>query len=463
MFRSNHLTGSFFLREDSVKILKVIHGYPNRYSAGSEVYSQTLCHELVNQGHEVVVFTRQENAYKREYSIEWEVDLDCPDIKVCLINMAHSRDGYRHSVVDREFGKLLDQYQPDIVHIGHLNHLSTSILLEADKRDLPILFTLHDFWLMCPRGQFLQSINSKTEDLYPDCDLQENKKCAKQCYWRYFSSQEDEEDFRYWSRWIGKRMKHIREMMERINLFIAPSRYLMERFINDFSMDRSKLVYSDYGFRRDHLRKRNRQEESTFTFGYIGTHKQAKGIFHLLQAFNQLHQHAQLKIWGTSLQPFTTSLKSYIGRLDHEVQKKIHWLGSYRNSQIVNDVFNHVDAIVVPSIWGENSPLVIHEALEAKVPIITADFGGMKEYVQHEINGLLFSHRNPSSLSIQMKRLIDEPGLGDRVSRGYLQSSDGRIPDIKDHAQQTELYYRLAIERRKKSHASKTRPLAYHI
>ena len=40
------------------------------------------------------------------------------------------------------------------------------------------------------------------------------------------------------------------------------------------------------------------------------------------------------------------------------------------------DVFNHCDAIVVPSIWAENSPLVIHEALQARVPVITADYGG---------------------------------------------------------------------------------------
>lgn len=448
-----------------MKILKVIHGYPNRYSAGSEVYSQTICHELVKQGHEVVVFTRQENAYKQEYAIEWQVDSRCSDIRLCVINMAHSRDGYKHFAVDCEFGNLLNQYKPDIVHIGHLNHLSTSIVVEANKRNLPILFTLHDFWLMCPRGQFLQTINSKIEDLYPVCHSQEDEKCARQCYWRYFSSQEDEEDIAYWTKWIGKRMDHIREeVMHSIDLFIAPSRYLMERFIDDFSVDFSKIVFLDYGFQREHLGKRKRREESIFTFGYIGTHKQAKGIFHLLQAFNQIHPRAQLKVWGTPLEPFTSSLRSHVSMFDREAQEKIQWMGSYKNDQIVGEVFNHVDAIVIPSIWGENSPLVIHEALEAKVPIITADFGGMREYVQHEVNGLLFSHRDPSSLAAQMKRLVEEPGLSDRIAeRGYLQSDDGRIPGIEEHVQQLESYYHLIIERRKKNHAHKNRALAHYV
>lgn len=447
-----------------MKILKVIHGYPTRYNAGSEVYSQTLCHELIKQGHEVVVFTRQENAYKQEYSTDWELDPTCPEIKICLINMAHSKDGYRHPAVDLAFTKLLDPSQPDVVHIGHLNHLSTSLVFECHTRNIPIVFTLHDFWLMCPRGQFLQGINSKTEDLYPACDSQRNEKCAKQCYWRYFTSPEDREDIKYWTNWVRKRMEHTREITSYVDLFIAPSRYLMDRFVKDFDVDISKIVYLDYGFQRERLMGRNRKKERDFVFGYIGTHKQAKGISHLLQAFSETDQNAQLKIWGASLQPFTQSLQTYIKTMGSEVSRRIFWMGDYRNEQIIEEVFNHVDAIVVPSIWGENSPLVIHEALEAKVPIITADFGGMGEYVHHEVNGLLFKHRDPKSLAQQMARIMAEPELASKIgNRGYLQSDDRRIPSIEKHVEHVTALYNAAIEQRIKHESRKTRPLAHHV
>ena len=125
-------------------------------------------------------------------------------------------------------------------------------------------------------------------------------------------------------------------------------------------------------------------------------------------------------------------------------------MGEYRNQDIVPDVFNRCDAIVVPSIWAENSPLVIHEAQQARVPVITADYGGMAEYVHHEVNGLLFAHRDPESLSCQMQRLADDPELAMRLgSRGYLQSADGNVPDIRDHALAVEqIYERLVGERR---------------
>ena len=84
------------------------------------------------------------------------------------------------------------------------------------------------------------------------------------------------------------------------------------------------------------------------------------------------------------------------------------------------------------------------------MPVITADYGGMAEYVHHEENGLLFTHRNQDSLARQMQRLVDDPNLARRLgSRGYLQSKDGNVPDIRDHALAVEaIYERLVRERR---------------
>ncbi len=425
-----------------MKILKVIHGYPPRYSAGSEVYSKTLCHELVAEGHEVVVFAREENAYKREYTVTWEEDPDCPLIRVCLINMAHSKDGYRHSAVDLAFRALLEEISPDVVHVGHLNHLSTSILHEIKMKEIPLVFTLHDFWLMCPRGQFLQAANSKTSNLYPACDSQENRKCAMACYSRYFSSDTDQDDLEYWTRWVEKRMEHVRKMADLVDLFIAPSKYLMGRFIDAFGIPKEKIVYLDYGFDREGLQLRERADETPFVFGYIGTHKQAKGIHHLIEAFGNLRGNLRLRIWGNPIEPFTSSLRGIIQSFDEEIQANIEWRGGYKNEAILLEVFNHVDAIVVPSIWGENSPLVIHEAIEAGVPIITANYGGMSEYVQDGVNGLLFEHRNVDSLITQMEKLYKNPELGERLGRGgYLQSEDGHIPSVKEHVKDVCLLY----------------------
>jgi hypothetical protein len=64
------------------------------------------------------------------------------------------------------------------------------------------------------------------------------------------------------------------------------------------------------------------------------------------------------------------------------------WHHEYNNFNIVNDVFNHIDAIVVLSIWEENSPLVIHEAQQCRIPVITVGFGGWASWCKMELTDL---------------------------------------------------------------------------
>ena len=439
-----------------MRILQVIHGYPMRYNAGSEVYTQGLAQALAER-HDVYVFTRQENAFLPEYAVQRDVDPSEPGITLHVVNMARARDGYRHQTVDDAFARVLDEVEPGVVHVGHLNHLSASLVFEATKRDVPVVFTLHDYWLMCPRGQFIQTYPENPADPWAVCDGQDDRKCAVRCYSRYFSGDggEYELDAAYWTQWAGRRMAHVREVCEAVDVFIAPAMYLLRRFRDEFGLPAEKLVYLDYGFHLERMAGRERPVSETlrgepFTFGYIGTHIPAKGVDHLIQAFGQLSGDFRLRVWGRDRGVETAGLKALARSLPGIAGERVEWMGEYRNQDIVPDVFNRCDAIVVPSIWAENSPLVIHEAQQARVPVITADYGGMAEYVHHEVNGLLFAHRDPESLARQMQRLADDPELAARLGiRGYLQSEDGNVPDIRRHALAVEEIYERLIRERK--------------
>ncbi len=441
-----------------MKILKVIHGYPMRFNAGSEVYSQTLCQRLSDK-HEVQVFTREEDLLKPDFSYHTELDESDPRILLHLINCPRMRLGerYRYTQIDERFEQVLRDFQPDIVHIGHLNHLSTSIIQVAKQADIPIVYTLHDYWLICPRGQFLQR-NSK--DPWVLCSGQEDQKCATHCFsCRYSGANEErQKDIDYYTEWVSRRMQHIRSMVKCVDLFIAPSQYLMEKYQEYFQIEEKKLIYIDYGFELERLGQRKRKSGHPFTFGYIGTHIPSKGIHHLLIAFSKLQGEAELRIWGRSRDE-TITLKNIVKTFDYAVQKRIFWHAEYENKEIVRDVFNQVDAIVVPSIWMENSPLVIHEALQVGVPVITADAGGMKEYVQHNVNGLLFKHRDLNDLSLQMQKFSLDPKLADRLGKKrYVQSHDGNIPSIEDHVITLEDYYLNLLKRKGKDLPKKPGP-----
>lgn len=422
-------------------ILKIIHGYPLNYNAGSEVYSQSICNEL-SKKHKVSVFTREENPYSPDFTIRHENKTD--NLNFYFVNNPQGKDGYRHKQMDDNFSELVKQIKPDIAHIGHVNHLSTGLIDELNKLKIPIVYTLHDFWLMCPRGQFLTRSIGKVNN-FQLCEKQDDKKCATDCYKVYFSGREENEnaDIENWSSWIHQRMIETKAIINKVNLFIAPSQYLRNRFVNEFSVPENKIVYLDYGFPIEYLTQTTKSKGKTnFTFGYIGTLIPAKGVNDLIEAFKQIEQPAILKIYGRENGQSTKALKL----LASSSKNKIEFAGEYINHNLANDVFSNVDCIVVPSIWGENSPLVIHEAQSCKVPVITADFGGMKEYVQHKVNGLLFEHRNANSLAEQMKFAVSNPDkmktLGEK---GYLYSSDGNVPNIQDHCKELENIYSKSI------------------
>jgi hypothetical protein len=88
-----------------MKIVQVIHGYPMRYNAGSEVYTQTLCQALAGR-HEVHVFTREEDPFAPDDATHDERDPDDARIHLRLVNAPRSRDRYRNPGVDQAFEAL---------------------------------------------------------------------------------------------------------------------------------------------------------------------------------------------------------------------------------------------------------------------------------------------------------------------------------------------------------------------
>lgn len=433
-----------------MRVLLVIHGYPPRYNAGSEVYTQALARGLAER-HDVRVFTRQEDPFLTQFAAVDETDAGDRRVRLRVVNNAESRDRYRYDGIDTELRRLLDEFPPDVVHVNHVSHLSTTLLRTIRERGLPLVYTLHDFWLMCPRGQFIQRSAESGQEPFPLCDGQDHRKCAEKCYSLYFSGGAEfhGQDVDRWAAWVGQRMANVREMAALVDRFIAPSQYLLGRFRDEFGLPASKLTMLDYGFDLARLSGRKRAAEGRFVLGYIGTHIPAKGIHHLVDAFSQLQGEPILRIWGRPRDPYTASLRRIAASLPNRAGDRVEWMGEYQNERIVADVFNRVDAIVVPSIWTENSPLVIHEAQQARVPVITADVGGMAEYVRHEHNGLLFRHRDRRALAEQMQRLVDNPGLGVRLGeRGYLYSDSGEVPSVKDHVLAVEAVYRELLGQR---------------
>jgi glycosyltransferase involved in cell wall biosynthesis len=93
----------------------------------------------------------------------------------------------------------------------------------------------------------------------------------------------------------------------------------------------------------------------------------------------------------------------------------IEFRGTFPNDRVAA-VLAGLDVLIVPSIWYENTPLVIYSAFAAKCPVVASDFPGMSEVVRDGWNGLTFPAGDIQSLYAQLTRLLNDSTLIESLS-----------------------------------------------
>ena len=393
-----------------LKILVVIHGFPPYYMAGSEVYAFNKCIEL-SKRHEIIVFTRIEDEFQKSYFLSESIENGIRIIRVNKPGRDYTfRSKYQDFKIAQIFRGYIEKLQPDLVHINHLSHLTTLIIDIVDEYHIPLVFTLHDYWMMCIRGQLIK-------DDYSLCTGPNIEKCMT-CNLKYFTLEEQAKH--EVQRWL----KMLSNVNQKVNLFIAPSRFLRNMYII-YGIPENKIRYMDYGFNKGLVNGVQKFLSKKVRFGFLGRIIPVKGISLLIDAFNELdHSKAELNIYGK-----LPSSSMYLKK--RRINTAIHFKGGY-NYINISKALSNIDVLVVPSLWYENSPLVIHEAFIAKIPVITSNLGGMAELVTHEKNGLLFKPRDVEDLKDKINMFIQNPELVEKYSQEtYVRSIQEDVEEIK--------------------------------
>lgn len=402
--------------KNELKILVLVHGFLPHYMAGSEVYTFTKCIEL-SKNHDVTVFTRIENEFQESYLVTESVENGIKIIRVNKPSRDYTfRSKYQDFRMAEIFKRYLEKLQPDIVHINHLSHLTIFLIDIIKEKQIPIVFTLHDFWMMCIKGQLIRDDSNL-------CTGPSIERCMK-CNMKYFTSEVQASN--EIQRWI----KTLSNVNQKVDLFIAPSKFLRNMYI-DYGIPNDKIIYMDYGFDKTLINGVEKVLFKKVRFGFLGRIIPVKGVSLVIDAFNKVdHTKAELNIYGRLPSPLIY-LK---GRCFNSA---INFKGGY-NYKNISKILSNIDVLVVPSIWYENSPLVIHEAFLAKIPVITSNLGGMAELVAHKKNGLFFEPGNIEDLIDKMNIFIKNPELIEKYSQEtYVRSIQEDVMEIE------KLYFKL--------------------
>jgi glycosyltransferase involved in cell wall biosynthesis len=248
------------------------------------------------------------------------------------------------------------------------------------------VLTLHELLAICLRDG--QMVRTKTNNL---CMRQSDIECHM-CFPQF-----DKDQFR-------ARGIFMREFLRRFDLLISPSYFLAQRFAN-WDLDKDIYVLEN-GYSPPTIPQQNDVEDEPLTkrFAFFGQPTPFKGMDIFISAASQIARNdVSFAIYGCDRMKFIEQFGSQWDLIIDKVGARLQFLGQY-DPQNVFELMQDNGWIVVPSIWWENSPLVIQEAFLAGRPPIVANIGGMLEKVEDGVNGLHFTARNSAALADVLRK-----------------------------------------------------------
>lgn len=368
-----------------MKILFVNEFYTPYGNGGAERSVQHLAESFVKAGHDVIVAcTAPESSVVlvhgvKVYYLEFK-SIHGP------FTVSHSyiykrfwdvRDIYNFAM-GRTMGKILDKEQPDMVHTNNITGFSIAVWHEVRKRNLRLVHTLRDYYLLCPRNSMFR----------------QGKNCLKQCLFCKF---------------ISALKKRSTRLVDRV---VGVSRYILDRHLQygRFEGVPNSVIHNIYDTRTPVGKDFSNYKR----FGFIGRLVPEKGVDFLIQAFcnPDVRRSSSLVIAGDGPLDYVETLKSQAQAADATIE----FLGFVAPEQF----FSQVDIVVIPSLWHEPLARVVLEAFAHGTPVIASERGGIPEIIDEGRTGFLFNPDDPNTLVNALRKFTNSNGLKSELTTNCL-------------------------------------------
>lgn len=434
-----------------MRILHAIHDFLPRHRAGSEIYAFDLARALSRDA-DVFVLAAEYDPATPHGTIRWRSYEGLTVIEIVNNWQFRSFDEtYASERINAQLAHVLDATAPDVLHVHNLLNLSFDLPRLARERGVRTVATLHDYTLVCPSGG--QRVHVAESHV---CESIDADRCARCFNQSVFAAQMTAARLatsrggrllanagraiyrlspsltRSAMQSIGpgtvepadirRRLSAARQVFNAFDLLVSPSAALAEEF-RQFGVAPDRIEVSDYGFAPPSSEiAPDRTCDGALRIGFVGTLVWHKGVHVLVEAARGLQGSFEIQIHGDP-----NVFPEYVVALERAAAgNRVRFAGGFDRDR-VHDIYRGIDVLVVPSLWPENSPLVVHEAFMHRLPVVAARTGGIPELVKHEVNGLLYDAFSEVALRAALERLINDRVLAERLG--------ARAPAVKSIAQ----------------------------
>jgi len=402
------------------KIVICCNVYPPNFIGGAELIAHAQAKILKELGHDVIVFTGDTQGWHNRHSVRREIYEGLTVYRVCLTSEDYPSDhiNFFHKEVEEHFQKILDEFSPDVVHFHNIIGLSVGLIHIAKQRGIKTVMTLHDHWGFCLKNTIIKHDGEICRDF---------TRCAE-CMPIFLDENGNNLPIRM-------RQSFIALQLQDIDVFISPSQYLADAYIYaGLPAHKFHVIWNGIDVQKfTNIERIKNPNFIRFTFiGYFGVHK---GIHVLLEALQYLNKGKYIiNLVGDG--ELLAEYKSKVQNMGLEGSVKF-W-GKIKD---IEDAYAQTDVLILPSIWPENQPVTITEAMAAKIPVIASNCGGIPELIEDGETGLLFEPGNAQDLARKMSYITQNPEkikiLGENAYQKIRSSTSDnqvkKILEIYDH------------------------------
>lgn len=370
-----------------MKICLISNLYPPNVLGGAEVSVKKVSEELVKKGHEVIVITTpfSENDVEiingvKIYQVKplnlYEI-YHHPNQSMLLKPLWHIIDLW-NPFNEKNIRKILKSENPDIVHVHNFKGLSLSSFAPAKSLGIPLVFTAHDYSLICMRANLLNSSGEICKNPSSLCKI------------------------------YNQIQKYL--VKNKVDLLISPSEFVINKLKSEglFKDVKSKKIPLGIDFKS---KEKIEKDYSLINILYVGNLGEHKGVHFLLKAFKNINnRNIRLDIVGKGLYREKLELMS-------ENDNRIKFYDFLEGEELIK-MYRNANLTVVPSIWYDNSPMVIYESFSCRTPVIGSRIGGIPELIEDGFNGFLFEAGNVNELQQLLENLIDSPEILKKLEQG---------------------------------------------
>lgn len=363
-----------------MKILLINKFYYRR--GGDCIYTLNLEKLLISKGHEVAIFAMQcADNISSKWNKYWPTEASFkPGLK--MIRGFVRPFGTKE--VERKFTRILEDFKPDIVHVGNIHsQISPVVVKIAHEKGIKVVWTVHDYKLLCPRYDFLKKGQTICEECLTNLHSVIDNNCVKNSKIASFLGYKEAQ------KW------NVENMSKWTDAFICASDFVKRMMIKGgFPNKKVHSVIHSIDTESCHLNTYPTREERSY-YCFIGRLSHEKGVRTLIEAANQLPY--ELIIIGDG--PIAGELKS-------KAHDNIKFVG-FKDWNGIKEIVSKARFCVTPSEWYEVLGLVNLESLCLGTPVLGANIGSIPYLIKEKENGMLFASGNPENLKKKIEQMYN--------------------------------------------------------